>query len=1004
MTPEQINRVFGRGRLQMVTGAHVEVFREAAAPGESRRYTKRFLTTAECDYAQWTEREWRILARLIGHGTRCVPDVVQYDRGAHGTKLVQTYDAGATVDQWATLLPVERDGFVHSRVFDDCAHWWALAHQCLVALDEIHTIGLVHLDIKGDNICIPIGPSDFDPASAERTLFPVFHKLALIDFAFSLVCGESLAMPLPIGWQQDYDYQSPLLLRALEEGRTGDLGATENLDWRCDMYSLAAMLKRYLPREDQLYRADIACGWTAERYHAAKSLILRIRDAHDLPLPARRPHTELIEQTSEQLRADELARSLERGWSLARDAQAAATPALPLTPVTRLAPPTRIVIPAREDLIAVRRSGRARESSRPAFNGRSAKPRRGATLLAITATAAAFAIAGALTSDTGWLDDAAQRIADTSAAAQSVLRRLEHVDSATASNAARAGTDDPHRGSAPAAAGSAAHEAADADVEQPSVATNEEAPLESPASSQTSDASAVATSTPAAPEASQPPTQAWPEPNAPPASGPPTSAAPVVADARDTRLKAQPPQKSPRMARPARAQWPSKPTAHAQRTRPAETRPSRLAAASKSKSATNLAHANTPRAPQTVAKKSVADPTVAIQRTPQSSPPTIVASTAESRPAAVATTPQTAIVAAAPSVSVPIASVAATQNTGAPSSPPIVSAASAPHLPPEAQVATAQSSPPSPPVQKIVPAPEPLRPPAASASAAAPLPSRATVIAASPPMAPVVELSRPLATPAFPAPRPMIPAEPARTRPPLAEGDDLLAQARWNLGNLVPRTAERARLRIARAMYIAANANHPWQERFVVDAVVLTGSGADIRVAPREIAGADARRLHDEATRAYASRRVAADAIDLELRAFGANPYDPEIAGQLALFYLRTSPAQPERARDLALHAIGTASAANPRGRVDDWITFAIASALTGRQADSTNALYVSVALARNDERICRAALGALSMHGERLREPVESLLYRLQAQRRDDDSPSCAWPRSRLAGMPYPW
>ena len=247
MTPHDIDRVFGRGRLKMVTGPHVEVFREAAARGEARRYTKRFLTTADGDYAQWTEREWRVLARLIGHGAKSVPDVVQYDRGARGTKLVQTYDAGATVDQWATLLPVERDGCVHAHVFEDCAHWWALAHHCLVALDEIHSLELVHLDVKGDNICIPIGPPQFDPAAEGQRMFPVFRKLALIDFAFSLVSGETLPSALPIGWQQDYDYQSPRLLRALEAGRSGDLGPTEELDWRCDVYSLAAMLKRYLP-------------------------------------------------------------------------------------------------------------------------------------------------------------------------------------------------------------------------------------------------------------------------------------------------------------------------------------------------------------------------------------------------------------------------------------------------------------------------------------------------------------------------------------------------------------------------------------------------------------------------------------------------------------------------------------------------------------------------------------------------------------------------------------
>ncbi|MGZ5241235.1 MAG: hypothetical protein ACXWCN_14025, partial [Caldimonas sp.] len=99
MTPAAFDRVFGRGRLRMVTGDHVEVFREEAQPGERRRYTKRFLATPDGDFRQWTEREWRILARLVGHGIGPVPDVVQFDRGAAGRQaLVQTYDAGVTID------------------------------------------------------------------------------------------------------------------------------------------------------------------------------------------------------------------------------------------------------------------------------------------------------------------------------------------------------------------------------------------------------------------------------------------------------------------------------------------------------------------------------------------------------------------------------------------------------------------------------------------------------------------------------------------------------------------------------------------------------------------------------------------------------------------------------------------------------------------------------------------------------------------------------------------
>src|SRR5438477_833710 len=342
MTPAQIERVFGLGRLKMATGEHVEVFREAVASGERRRYTKRFLATSDADFGQWTEREWRILARLIGHGIRCVPDVVQFDGGAMGgTRLVQTYDAGVTVDQWATLLPVSRDGAVRRHVFEDCAHWWALAHYCLAALDEIHSLQLVHLDFKGDNICIPYGPASFDPDASTR-LYPIFQRLALIDFAFSLVSRENLSTPLPIGWQKDYDYQSPRLLRALDAGRNGDLQPTKELDWRCDLYSLAAMLKRYLPGE----APGEETGWTPQRYDDARAFVFRLRECHDRDLPHWRPHQQLMDFTGARTGQNDLASSLNYGWELARDVATRAS-ASPITPMTRIVPSIRAAEPIR---------------------------------------------------------------------------------------------------------------------------------------------------------------------------------------------------------------------------------------------------------------------------------------------------------------------------------------------------------------------------------------------------------------------------------------------------------------------------------------------------------------------------------------------------------------------------------------------------------------------------------------------------------------------------------
>ena len=164
MTPADIDRVFGRGRQRMTTGEHVEVFREEAKEGEVRTFTKHFLETASGDFRPWTEREWRILERLATHGDAPVAEVVRFiDLDDSGLARLQTRDAGLTVDQWAALVPLRRSAPVLPYVFGDCPNWWALARQCLIALDSLHKQGFVHLDFRSDNVCIP-----WKPAGPER--------------------------------------------------------------------------------------------------------------------------------------------------------------------------------------------------------------------------------------------------------------------------------------------------------------------------------------------------------------------------------------------------------------------------------------------------------------------------------------------------------------------------------------------------------------------------------------------------------------------------------------------------------------------------------------------------------------------------------------------------------------------------------------------------------------------------------------------------------------------
>jgi hypothetical protein len=891
MTPEQIDRVFGRGRLKMVTGDHVEVFREAAAKGDRRRYTKRFLNTIDVDFGQWTEREWRILARLIGHGIGCVPEVVQFDRG---TQLVQTYDAGATVDQWATILPVSREGRVLRHVFEDCAHWWALAHHCLRALLAIHELSVVHLDIKGDNVCIPVGPSSFDPKGRGLRLYPRFAELALIDFAFALVSRESLTTALPIGWQTDYDYQSPRLLNALEAGRRGDLQPTRELDWRCDMYSLAAMLKRYLPEEDAVFDEARATGWSPGRAGAAKELILALRDAHDRDSAHRRPHQELIELTAARLAETDMAASLQAGWTLARDAIVTPVAASPLTPLTRLAPSIRVLVSPRavHPITAAPTVIRRRVQAAPP-----APPRTRISAAAVLTTLVGAVIA-AITGPAIY-DHLSPRVVPE------VPQQRESLAEAPE----------------PAAADPVKEEAKPA----PAPATAAEAPTKSPSSAVSS-----------APSGSRPAANVSRSRSAHAVAEPPRAATPSRPATAPASVKSPPAQVASVRSAPAQP-----------RVRFHEEEPARNASipAPDPQAAHIIALAPAPTA------QTPAPPAPAATEPPRNQPPaTEPARVTQSTPRA---SSHLELVPELRQILSYFSNFAKRSDRAA----PIEDRSRADPV-------------------KIVPAP-------IDTAYASPSPA-----VAPPPPQP----EAPMVVPANrePAPRAMPPPE------------VLAAQARRTLSEAVPQTAARVEADMARVLWVAANANHPSQERDIVEAVRRPWS-SNALAASSGFSPAVARQLSEDARQAFMVQRDVASAFDLQLRAFGANPRDAEVAGNLAFLYLKLNPPQPEIARQVAVHAIAVGTGQARTARVEDWNTFAVASALTGRERDATNAFFVTIALTRNLDRTCKSAQSAIDTYGERLIAPVQAMMLRIRQQGRDGESPYCAWsPRWQTARGSY--
>lgn len=1051
MTAEHIERVFGRGRLKMTTGEHVEVFREAVAPGDRRRYTKRFLATDEADFGLWTEREWRILARLIGHGIVCVPDVVQFDGGASGgMRLVQTYDAGVTVDQWATLLPVSRDGVERHSIFDDCAHWWALAHHCLAALNEIHALQLVHLDIKGDNICIPYGPAHFDPAATGAIIYPMFARLALIDFAFSLVSGERLGTALPIGWQKDYDYQSPRLLSALEGGRRGDLRPTQELDWRCDLYSLAAMLKRYLPNEEWAGTEGREAGWTATRYDDARSLIYHLRECHDHASPDARPHQELMDVTGARMRERDLADSVVTGWTVLRDA-AVVEGSTPITPLTRIAPvlratggsrPPAQVVPLTAPTAVIRRPRVLISPAVPPT--RIAPPAARQSLRRRASVLASGIVAACALAAPSFLGDPAHPFAERVHDLVSSLRGPapappEPAARSVAPAASPRETDSTPSVSSPGNVANAA-------------ATDTVSALQSPASANHSTESADTAETAAPttpPDVPQEPAPVAAEPASVDASG---ASKPVRSPGTSVRAPSRPlvagAAVAPKPAQGSRtvASKGSNRTTIARAgtkapTTPAATlalnaMPTRYGINSSAQSAqaaggsgtanelrtvpTSIEPVSTPVAanPAAVTSPPPAASTVTEVQRPGGSAPQPVAAASGSKEPSDAASAQVSTASdggrrrsnahashggwlgelwrqltvfrqpAAPvedrSAGARRSMTQAQRPAGQPAAADVVASRPAvPQLNPPAEVAQASTP-------QVIMSPIAAKPAPVGEALSAQSSVRFNAVAP----ASLVDARAPDVAAPTPGPNPRA-LRPAGTEVRAAEATDeeLAARGKRFAIEAVPYVATQAYADASRALSVAYRARDSSQDQAIVDAVFATWPSETARVPATTVAPPRARRLHEEARKAIAYGDDVASAMDLELKAFGANPRDPDIAQFLALLHLWTKPSQPETARQLALFAIAL-SGPKRTARADYWNTLAVASALSARQNDATAAFLVETALSTSLDRSCRAALRAYASYGDPLRTPVQAMLYRVRSQPRGYAYPACAWPQ----------
>jgi plasmid stabilization system protein ParE len=229
----------------------------------------------------------------------------------------------------------------------------------------------------------------------------------------------------------------------------------------------------------------------------------------------------------------------------------------------------------------------------------------------------------------------------------------------------------------------------------------------------------------------------------------------------------------------------------------------------------------------------------------------------------------------------------------------------------------------------------------------------------------------------------------------VAASDDLDAVADDLLKNRIPAAALSAERRLARVLAVAAGASEFRRRGDVRTAMQAMRSASPKALFTTPVRGEEARTLNEAALVAYWRREDVDDAVRLQRKAFAANPLDSEVVGNLAFLQLKEQPPQAEAARQLALHALALNDPRFPSGRIEDWTAFAVASALTGHEADARNAWFASMALASDLQHQCNNAVRAEAIYGERLRPSVQAMLQRARS--------SAAYGRCEAALSPPP-
>lgn len=301
-----------RYRSTSETGAVSEVERLEAV--EAEQLPVRFSKVIEGLHSKLITYEDRFLTQIEQNA----PDAktvkrLDYSHGisARGSKIkrytIITEDAGVDVDKWYRApVQLTKNNQVYVTIFCHPAMLLRFVRGVIVALESIHKHGIVHCDIKEDQICIPFVRST---VNGELVVTPNFDEIRLIDFGLALWEQVPLASSetLPLLIDHPAPYQASNLINALrwqaqhkkDKGFYSFEALVKDVDYGTDLYSLGfflnTMLKQLIERNISL---SDATTWSLfiDEYKKWVEELLEFKFGRFPPYYKRSPHAEYLEK------------------------------------------------------------------------------------------------------------------------------------------------------------------------------------------------------------------------------------------------------------------------------------------------------------------------------------------------------------------------------------------------------------------------------------------------------------------------------------------------------------------------------------------------------------------------------------------------------------------------------------------------------------------------------------------------------------------------------------